>query len=104
MIMMELMISATASASPTLVAGDDFANFKVVVHNGAQERQRPELGSIGHWVDDDHVAVFTEAVRRLAGDRAATAEWGKGFSAMLGYAESKGWIADDAIRAHVEWE
>jgi hypothetical protein len=56
------------------------------------------------------VFVPPDAVRRLAARAAVEAGgalpagWEDDFAGMLGYAASKGWIADDgAIQAHVEW-
>jgi hypothetical protein len=59
---------------------------------------------------DGEVLVPPDLVRRLAGENAVgrgaplDAEWEPGFTAMLEYAATKGWIADDgSIRLHVEW-
>ena len=64
------------------------------------------------WVDKAGVVfVPADAVRRLASEAAVAAggalgpEWEQGFTAMLEYAATKGWIGDDgAIQAHIEWE
>lgn len=64
---------------------DDFKRFEVVA-------AQPE-----------HVFVGIDELRRMAGERAEDQEWQDGFEAMLAYAESKGWVQDGAVRAHVEW-
>jgi hypothetical protein len=101
---MEIRIDASTDGEPSLLDPSDFKAFKVVVRAGDPGRARPDLGSVADWVDDGHVAVSVDAVRALAGEQALTPDWEKGFSAMLGYAESKGWMVGDAIRAHVDWE
>jgi hypothetical protein len=65
---------------------------------------------IGTVESDGEVLVRPDVVRRLAVENATGrddsigAEWESGFAAMLDYAATKGWIADDgSIRLHVEW-
>jgi hypothetical protein len=54
-------------------------------------------------MDGDEALVDVDAVRRLAVGRVGPG-WEGDFAAMLDYAATKGWIADDgrAIRAHIE--
>ncbi|WP_224387223.1 hypothetical protein [Pseudonocardia sp. ICBG1293] len=54
-------------------------------------------------VDDGHVLVRVDAVRRLAAGRVGPG-WEDDLAGMLGYARSKGWLSDDGrtVRAHVE--
>jgi len=47
--------------------------------------------------------IEVAAIRRLAEGR-VTPAWAEEFDQMLGYATAKGWLHDDAIQAHVEWE
>ncbi|MEV1295444.1 hypothetical protein [Pseudonocardia sp. NPDC049635] len=58
-----------------------------------------EIGQL----DGDDVLVRVTAVRRLAEGRVGD-DWEDGFTAMLAYAERKGWLTDDGamVRAHVE--
>ncbi len=66
--------------------------------------------NVGTVEPDGEVLVRPDVVRRLA-DQGAVGrndsigdEWESGFAAMLDYAATKGWIADDgSIRLHVEW-
>ena len=66
-----------------------------------------DVGTMG---PDGDVMVPVGAVRRLAGDAARDdgtaldADWELAFADMVEYAASKGWTAEDGLRAHVEWE
>lgn len=91
----------------SLVDGGDFTAFHVLVE-GAAEHEGAEavvavLGGDGAFDDESHVLVAVDAVRRLAAP--SDDAWEKGFGAMSGYAESKGWTSSDGtmIRAHLEW-
>jgi hypothetical protein len=59
---------------------------------------------------DGDVLVPTAAVRRLAAEAALDRgrplgpEWDSGFTAMLDFATTRGWMSGDSIRAHVDWE
>jgi hypothetical protein len=102
---MNIAVDLSSNAPPRLIGAADFTSFKVSVRGGGDRvAARRALAPLGEWVDDDHVAVAADAVRRLAGDEARAAEWEQGFGAMLAYAQSKGWMVGDAVRAHVEWE
>jgi len=61
-----------------------------------------EAAGVGR-LDDDEALVDVDAVRRLAAGGVGDG-WEDDFAAMLAYAGTKGWLADDgrAIRAHVE--
>jgi hypothetical protein len=61
-----------------------------------------EAGRVGR-MDGEEALVGVDAVRRLAVRRVGPG-WEGDFAAMLDYAATKGWIADDgrAIRAHIE--
>jgi len=52
----------------------------------------------------EYAFVDREALLEMAGVRATDTEWVAGFEAMIGDAESKGWVREDdgAIRAHIE--
>jgi hypothetical protein len=62
------------------------------------------------WMNGDEAILPPGSLRSLAA-RAADedgevldADWEDGFTAMLDYAGSSGWVDDDgAVRAHVEW-
>lgn len=78
---------------------DNFRAFAVVVEGEADLGEG--LGGLG-VVDGDHVFFDAEAVKGLAGERAA-GEWGDNFDKMIEFARSKGWV-DGAgrVRAHIE--
>ena len=77
----------------------DFKGFKVVVEQG----DGSGLFAVGRLAHRDTAWITVDAVRRLAGN-AVTPEWESGFTAMLDYAKTKGWLDDSGdIQAHVEW-
>jgi hypothetical protein len=101
---MEISVDLASDSGPTLLAPADFRSFKVSIHGGDDREQAARaLSGVADWADDGHVAVSPEAVRRLAGDVAASPDWEDGFGTMLAYAQAQGWIVGAAIRAHVEW-
>jgi hypothetical protein len=61
-----------------------------------------EAAGVGR-MDGDEALIAVDAVRRMAGGRVGPG-WDDDFAAMLAYAGTKGWIADEgrSIRAHVE--
>jgi hypothetical protein len=76
----------TVPPTVTLENEDDFADLRITARR----------------VDDTRIS--RETLERLAGARAADAEWHGQLDAMITYAESHGWIATDGtIRAHIEW-
>jgi hypothetical protein len=69
-----------------------------------------ESGGTGTVDDDGDVRIPPGALRELAtraaddDGRELDGEWEHGFTGMLEFADSSGWIDDDgAVRAHVEW-
>lgn len=54
-------------------------------------------------IADDAALVSIDAVRRMAAGRVGPA-WDDDFAAMVRFAETKGWLADDgaSIQAHIE--
>ena len=97
------MIVAIGPDSVTLLEPDDFTRFHVTVtglDRAAADAllRRQDAGSVA---DDALVAV--SALRAWSG-RAGDADWNAGFSRMLGYAGSKGWLSSDGsqIQAHIE--
>jgi hypothetical protein len=63
---------------------DDFTSFKIVVRQVEQA-----------WVRVD-------SLERLAGERAGDPEWQRGLGKMLEYAEQRGWLDENGVRAHVQ--
>jgi hypothetical protein len=82
----------------------DWSSFRVIAPRANRGVVRDAVSEAGMtWVDDDHVAVPEQTVRTLAGPTASAADWEDGFSNMLRYAETKGWLSAAGIRAHVAW-
>ena len=62
------------------------------------------LAALGH-IEGEHAWLAIDALRRAAGAEvpaAARPGWESGFDGMIAYATSKGWVADGAVRAHLE--
>jgi hypothetical protein len=61
-----------------------------------------EAAAVGR-MDGDEALIEVDAVRRMAAGRVGDS-WEGHLAAMLDYAATKGWVADEgrAIRAHVE--
>lgn len=49
--------------------------------------------------EGDHLWIASDELRRLAGEQSE--RWHQSFSAMIDYAESKGWVADGMVRLHL---
>jgi hypothetical protein len=65
---------------------------------------------VGTVQPDGDVLIPVDVVRRLAASavaeqgRTLDKHWETGFAAMIEYAGTKGWLAEDgSLRAHVEW-
>ena len=90
-----------------LVEPDDCGRFHVAVRGSGDAGLLDQAlrASVTGSVDGDGEAVvLVDAVRRLAAGTVG-GTWEDDFTAMLGYARSKGWLSEDgaAIRAHVAW-
>jgi hypothetical protein len=90
----------------SLLEPDDCTRFDVVVHGPGDDDLlgRVLAGSAIGRVEGGEALVSVVAIRRLA-SVSVSEEWEADFRAMLDYARSRGWLADDGldIRAHVEW-
>ena len=104
-----MVITVVLGTAPevALEEPDDFTRFHIAAR-GVRDRSR--LGDAltgagaGELVGDDAL-VHVAWVRASSAGRTGP-DWEAGFSAMLDYAERKGWTDDShaAVRAHVEWE
>ena len=92
----------TSAGTATLEEAEDCTKFHVeLVGSDGSEAMASALGDLGR-VDDDHVWIDPDGVRRLAAGRVGDG-WAGDFEGMVGYASSKGWVDDSgAIRAHIE--
>ncbi len=116
---MELVVDL-ATKEVTLRDDDDLTRFSVraIPRPGkgsgcvdlSAVAQALEARSVGTVDPDGHALIPPAEIRRLAresssGRRTTVGQqWDDGFSSMLEYAASKGWVAaDGAVRAHIEW-
>jgi hypothetical protein len=101
-----VVVDVDVRAEPPAVALDgpeDCKAFSVRVRGDrARLSSALEAAGVGR-MDGDEALIEVDAVRRMA-DRRVGPGWDGDFAAMLDYAATKGWIADDgrSIRAHVE--
>lgn len=92
------------AAVPELVEPANCTEFHI--EYGVPDTSPTEVaGALGAWADgatEDHVWIPVAVIRSAAAGRVGT-DWEQDFTAMLGYARSKGWLNDggDAIAAHV---
>ncbi|SDG61307.1 hypothetical protein [Klenkia brasiliensis] len=85
---------------PTAVVTDvgDLRRLEVLAPAGLADADLAHrLGDLGR-LDGDHVWLPVERLRQAG---PADGDWAAGFEAMIGYATSKGWVSDGAVRAHV---
>jgi hypothetical protein len=94
-------------AGAALREPDDLGSLKVVVHGPPERREglAAAVADVGRVDPSGDVFLAVEALKRLAGERVATAEWLQRFDRMVAYAASRGWVDADgtALRAHCEW-
>ena len=104
-----MVITVVLGTAPevALEEPDDFTRFHIAAR-GVRDRSRLDDALTGAGVgelDGDDALVRVAWVRASAAGRSGPG-WEEGFSAMLDYAERKGWTdaSRAAVRAHVEWE
>ena len=93
--------------SLTLEEPDDCTRFHLEADGVTPEQAAEALtdASAGRLDPDapDDAWIDPDAVRRMAEGRVGD-DWEDRFEGMLGFAASKGWIAEDGfIQAHCEW-
>ena len=94
--------------SPTvqLVEPEDCKRFHVGVRGGDLDALGAALQAqdVGRLLPSGDALIDIDAVRRLAAGQVPDG-WEADFAAMIGYAESKGWLDEsgEAIQAHIEW-
>ena len=92
----------------TLEEPDDTTRFHVTVRGGPRADLALVFGALvdaaAGRLEGDDAWITVDAIRRLATGRVGPT-WDADLTAMLDYADSKGWFdpATHAIRAHVEW-
>jgi hypothetical protein len=101
-----VVVDVDVRAEPPAVALEDPEDCKAFSVRVRGDRARLAgvlvAAGVGH-VEGDEALIGVDAVRRMAEGRAGPG-WDGAFAAMLDYAGTKGWMADDrrSIRAHVE--
>jgi hypothetical protein len=90
-------------AGAKLVDSDDFAHFSVTApreYDDAQISAALHHSGAGYLADNGAMISATW----IKGKAQPTTAWLKSFQAMLSFAESRGWLADDgeSIAAHIE--
>ncbi len=100
-----MLVRITAGGEALLEEPDEFRRFSIRFDPGARGTAAAEaaLRSVAR-PDGDAAWVSENALRRMA-PGAADPAWAAGFTQMVAFARSRGWV-DDAggIRAHVEAE
>ena len=94
-----MIIAIDASGRVVLNEATDFKGFKVTAPNTDGAFLTKALAAAGHF-DGSH-AWISQAWLTDQG-KAHGAAWREGFDKMAAYAQTKGWIENGAIRAHVE--
>jgi hypothetical protein len=92
--------------APSLREPDDFLHLKVLLYGPFHLATAADaLAPVGTFADSDTALLNVEALRGLAGSRAADEAWSSGFARMLDYARDHGWLDGDgtAVAAHCEW-
>ena len=94
-------------AGAALREPEDLGSLKVVVHGPPERRDglAAAVANVGRVDPSGDVFLSIDALKRLAGERVATAEWLQRFDGMVAYAASHGWVdaAGATLRAHCEW-
>ena len=93
-----MIIAVDAAGKVSLNEADNFRGFKVVSSLSDKTKLGEALKSAGRY-DGEH-AWITKAW--LIAQAPKDANWRGEFGKMVAFAQSKGWVDGDAIRAHVE--
>ena len=93
-----MIIAVDASGKVSLNEADNFRGFKVVSSLADKAKLGDALKAAGRY-DGEH-AWITKAW--LIQQAPKDPNWKTEFDRMVAFAQSKGWVEGDAIRAHVE--
>jgi hypothetical protein len=107
---MEIRLQANASGVE-LIDGDEFTSFAVAIagideaqwHSDPRHRQHVTT-HVGHVEDisgESHAWVPLDLIVSLADREAADSQWYDSLASMVRYANSRGWLRDYCVRAHV---
>jgi hypothetical protein len=97
------MIIRVAAAATSLELAGEFTEFKVVVDADCTDPGAVLRANNAGRLDGDSAIIRAGWVQENAAD-ADSAAWQAGFSGMLAYAGTKGWLTEDGsgIKAHIE--
>lgn len=105
---MRIAVDPTAAQPAELLDRDVFTELDVAVPAGTTVADLSAvLGSVGRLdaegedVEAAHVRVDVGWLRATAHAEGADAAWDEQFEGMLAYAETRGWVQDGTVRAHV---
>lgn len=94
-----MIIAIDPNGNVALNEVGDFKGFKVTTPNNDETFMTRALAAAGRY-DGTHAWISQDwVIAQGAGHGPA---WRDGFDKMAAYAQSKGWIENGAIRAHVE--
>lgn len=94
-----MIIAIDAIGNVTLNEATDFKGFKVTTAKTDNAFLTEALSVAGRY-DGAHAWISQDWLIKQG--TAHGASWKEGFDKMAAYAQSKGWIENGAIRAHVE--
>lgn len=94
-----MIIAIDANGIVNLKEASDFKGFKVTTPNSDAAFLTKALAIAGRY-DGSHAWIAQSWL--IEQGKAEGAGWREGFDKMAAYAQSKGWIENGAIRAHVE--
>jgi hypothetical protein len=94
-----MIIAIDASGAVSLKDATDFKGFKVTTPNNDGTFLTKALAAAGRY-DGSHAWISQGWL--IEQGKVHGAAWREEFDVMAAYAQSKGWIENGAIRAHVE--
>jgi hypothetical protein len=61
---------------------------------------------LGYTSGTEHIYLSVDALKQRANWAVASADWREDFAAMVDFAKSRGWTADngESLQSHVEWQ
>ena len=96
-----MIISVDKDGAVSLLDADNFKGFKVSSAMSDKAKLGQALASAGRY-DGEHAWISRSWL--VAQGKAHGPAWQAEFDKMMAYAQSKGWVEADAIRAHVEMD
>jgi hypothetical protein len=98
-----VIVVISAEGSVALTEPSEFRGFKVVAAPEVDIDEALRRNEAGRSSGDAQVLISVSWLLEQVSELANHAEWRSSFQAMVSYAESRGWLQDHQIAAHVEW-